>query len=139
MLTKEQIEERVSLKREYLTRQQTADVEKYLIKVTETLNTLTRFKDVATEILDGRVAVHGDEILTLLRRVAETRAEIRPELMNETQKEKAILFAQEQVNAGQWVKFMTVSNAKKLFDKAEVEAIKYDKPIKAQFKLREEE
>ena len=138
MLTKEEIQKRADAKRQELRAMNTNDIEAYLIKMLDEVAMMTVYKDIATEVLDGRVAIHGEKILTVLKRVAETRAEIRPELMNEGQVVKAIGFAHEQVDAGQWTKFMTVSNAKKVFGKVEAEAIIYNKPIKAQFKLRED-
>lgn len=138
-MDKTTIDNKVALKRDALTHASTKDIELYLKKVSETVEVLNAYKDLAVSILDGRVEIAGtDDILSLYRRVAETRAQIEPSLMNEGQIAQAVQFAHKEVDVGGWTKFMTVTNAKKVFGKTEAEAIIYNKPIKAQFKLRED-
>lgn len=114
----------------------TTEIEQYLLRVRATADVLVEYENVAVEILDGRVAVQGEQILTLTKRVASTRAEIDTKAMSDDDVETAKTFAHAEVEKDGWKKFLTVANAKKLFE--DVGRLIYNKPIKAQFKALED-
>lgn len=111
-MDKKVIESRIATKIAELDNAQIVDIERYLLRLIQTEESLALRKKAVVSLLDGKVKGH-EELLTILRRTGGYRSEVDFDELTEDEIAKAVEFVKEKVKCPEvWHKLITVSEGK---------------------------